>query len=245
MNNTKNVITDIVKKIGGLGFVDAIRITGENQEVKIEAIDNDKTVIIKGKSLIDVDGLAGTFGMANLGLLKGLMDFSSYKTDGATFTVKTDKDKGAPIEFEFRDQNNMGSNFRLMAAGLVPEQPTVAISKWDAEFTPAVSKIQEFKQLAGLYSANEQYFGVKLKDHNILFTIGEEGSSTHNATMVFAEGVAGELKGDLVWPTAQFLAILGMADKEAVVKITSKGALSIVVNTEFNTFEYVMPARRR
>ena len=246
--NTKNVIADIVKKIGGLGFVETLRVTGTADKTRIEAIDNDKTVIIKATTKEALADLQGEFGVANLQLLGGLLNFVSYKTDDSTFNVKLRDVNGkqVPEEFEFRDANKLGANFRLMNANLVPEQPLVADITWDVEFTPAVAKIQEFSSLAGLYSQFDQYFAVKTKDGNLVFAIGEEGSATHRASLVFEEDIKGELKGELLWPIAQFLSILkSAAGHDYTVGITSKGALLVQVITEFATYDFILPARRR
>lgn len=246
--NTKNVIADIVKKLGGLGFVETLRVTGTDEATKVEAIDNDKTVIIKAKTKEVQSELVGEFGIANLQLLNGLLNFASYKTDDATFSVKRREKNGVqtPTEFEFRDANKMGASFYLMGANLVPEQPLVADIKWDVTFTPSKAKIQEFSSLAGLYSQFDQFFSVKTKDGALVFSIGDEGSTTHNASMVFQDEVAGELKGELLWPISQFLSILKAADgNDYSVGITSKGALLVAVTTELNEFNFILPARRR
>ena len=244
----QQVLKEVVKKIGGLGFVDTIKVTGSAETTKIEAVDNDKTVIIKAKLAETQEALVGDFGISSLPLLTGLLNFSSYQTEGATFNVKRRdvNGKSVPEEFEFRDENNMGSNFRLMAGNLVPEQPLVADIKWDITFVPTKSKIQEFAALAGLYSQFDQYFSVKTKDGNVVLAIGDEGSATHRASMVFAPEVAGELKGELLWPIQQFLSILKMADgNDYSVNITSKGAMQVSVATENAEYNYILPARRR
>ena len=244
----QSVLKDVVKKIGGLGFIDTIKVTGTDEATKIEAIDNEKTVIIKAKLNITQSSLKGEFGVSSLPLLTGLLNFTSYQTDDATFNVKLRDINGkqVPEEFEFRDANGMGSTFRLMSGNLVAEQPLVADIKWDVSFVPSKSKIQEFGSLSGLYSQFDQFFSVKTKDGNVILTIGDEGAATHRASMVFAEKVDGELKGELLWPINQFLSILKMADGNTFsVNITSKGAMQISVQTEHAEYQYVLPARRR
>lgn len=244
----REILTDVVKKIGGLGFVDTVKVTGTSEETKIEAIDNDKTVIIKAKLLAPQADLEGAFGISSLPLLSGLLNFTSYKTDDATFNVKRRdlNGKTVPEEFEFRDANGLGSNFRLMSANLVPDQPLVADIKWDVSFQPTKSKIQEFSSLAGLYSQFDQFFSVKTKDGNLVVSIGEEAAATHRASMVLVEGIAGELKGELLWPISQFLSIVKLADgNDYSVGITSKGALQVDVTTEHANYRFIMPARRR
>lgn len=243
----RDQITDITKKIGGLGFVETVKVTGTTDETKIEAIDNDKTVIIKAKLTAAAPDLVGTFGISNLPLLSGLLNFASYKTDGATFTVKRRQDGSAPEAFEFADESGRGrAVVRLMNGNLVPDQPVVADIKWDVTFTPSKSKIQEFSALAGLYSQFDQYFGVKSEDGQLILSIGDPNSSTHNASMVFADEITGELKGELLWPINQFLSILKMGDgHDYTVSLTTKGAMEVKVTTEQAEYRYILPARRR
>jgi hypothetical protein len=242
----RDTIQDITKKIGGLGFVETIKVTGTADETKIEAIDNDKTVIIKATLNTPQADLIGTFGISSLPLLSGLLNFTSYKTDDASFTVKRRPNGSCPEEFEFRDANGLGSNFRLMSGSLVADQPVVADIKWEVTFIPSKSKLQEFASLAGLYSQFDQYFSVKVTDGSLVVAIGEEGSATHRASMVLADEIEGELKGELLWPIAQFLAILKMGDgHEHTVSITSKGALLVKVATDHAEYSFIMPARRR
>ena len=244
----QEAISDVVKKIGGLGFIETIKVSGTDEETKIEAIDVEKTVIVKASLLTPQPELNGVFGISTLPLLAGLLNFASYKADGATFKVKRrSTDSGSiPEEFEFKEKNGQGASFRLMESKLIPEQPKVVDIKWDVTFTPTKSKIQEFGALAGLYSQFDQYFSVKTRDGNLIVSIGEEESTTHRASMVLAEGVDGELKGELLWPTSQFLQILKMGDgHDFTVSITSKGAMLVNVITSQANYSYILPARRR
>lgn len=244
----KAAISDVVKKIGGLGFIDTIKVRGTDTTTEIEAIDGEKSVIVKATLNAPQPELKGEFGISTLPLLAGLLNFASYKADGASFVVNRRETETAshPEEFVFRDANGQGATFRLMDAKLVPEQPKMVDIKWDIEFTPSKSKIQELSSLAGLYSAFDQHFSVKTKDGQLVVSIGEEGSTTHRASLVLAEEVAGELKGDLLWPTNQFLSILKMGDgHDFTVSLTSKGAMLIKVVTDQASYSYILPARRR
>ncbi len=124
----RETIQEVVKKISKLGFIETIKIIGGDDETKFEAIDGDKTVIIKGKFSVPQPTLKGEFGVSSLPLLNGLLNLPNYKGDKASFNVKQRDVNGkkVPEEFEFRDETGMGANFRLMSGSLVPEQPIVA-----------------------------------------------------------------------------------------------------------------------
>ncbi len=245
----KAALQDIVKKIGGLGFVDSIKVTGTADATKIEAIDGDKTTIIKATLNAPEADLVGEFGISNLSLLAGLLNHASYKTDEAKFTVKTRTvgDKTAPEEFQFTDATGRGAVVRLMDSKLVPEQPLVADIKWDITFVPTKSKIEEFRSLSSLYSSVDTFFSAKTDgDGNLIFAIGDSGVATHHADMVFAEGLEGELKGDLLWPISQFMTILKTGDgHDYTVSLTSKGAMLVNVVTDQANYQFILPARRR
>lgn len=244
----QKAISDVVKKIGGLGFIETIKVTGTDEHTKFEATDDEKTVVVKAHLLTPEPELRGEFGITYLVTLAGLLNFPSYNAEGASVSVKRRNSdvNGIPEEFEFKEKNGQGSALRLMDAKLVPEQPKVLDIKWDVSFVPSKSKINEFSTLSGLYSQFDKYFSVKTKDNQLIFAIGDEDSTTHRASMVLAEDVTGDLRGELLWPIAQFLQILKMGEgHDYTVNITSKGALMVNVVTSFANYSYILPARRR
>ena len=56
----------------------------------------------------------------------------------------------------------------------------------------------------------------------------------------------GELKGELLWPIGQILALLNMGIEENVsVDIMSRGALRVTMETANIHYEYFLPARKK
>jgi hypothetical protein len=84
------------------------------------------------------------------------------------------------------------------------------------------------------------------KNNDLIFMLGEETSSTHNATMVFEPKVTGDLKGDLIWETDRFLSMLKIAGNNPVtLKLTSRGVLGTTIESKLGVYDYCLRAAKR
>lgn len=242
----REVIQEVIKKIHGVA--ETIKVTGTATDTKFEAVDADKTVIIKAALKTPEPELLGECGLSQLSTLASCLNHAQFKTTDATMTLvrKTRDGKEAVEAIEFKDAAGYGATYRTMAANLVGEQVAVADIKWDVSFTPTKSKVQEFTALAGFMSEFDQFFSVKTQDGKLIATFGEEGSSTNHGAMVLVDEIVGDLRAGLLWPIAQFQSILKMGDgADYTVGISGRGALQVEVSTENATYRYIMPARRR
>lgn len=241
----RDILIDIVRQTSGL--FDVLKVTSSDTETKLQAVDADKTLFLEASLKEPVPEFAGEFGLTNLNLLKGLLEFASYRTDQAEFTVKRHARGGKETveQFEFKDANKKGAIFRLMSADLVPEQAVIANIPWDVTITPNKSKLTEFQQLAKLYAEVDKFFGVKTDGRDLVFTIGDENSSTHRAAMVFESDVDGALSGQILWSIPQFLSVMNLAAAHtAEVRITARGVLCVEVETPHGLFKYYLRAKR-
>ena len=86
----RDVLLDIVKHTHSLGFIQAVKINGNNgSETEIEAMDDDSSVVLKGKLHNPVSDLTGTIGLGKLGVLSGYLNFEGYSdTKGKIEVVK-------------------------------------------------------------------------------------------------------------------------------------------------------------
>lgn len=245
----RETILDIVKHTGSLGFIENVKITGSSNETMVEAMDNDRTVIIKANLLKADPTLEGEFGMGHLSLLQGLLTYPNFKTDGASIDVQRRERPGrgvVPEEITFKDEKGQTASYRLMSTDLLPEQAKFLGTQWDVEVDPSVSKIKEFQALAGLYGSFESYFLAKTVDGELRFYIGDEGSSMHRAFLTIAEGVDGTLGGDLHWPIAQVLSILKLGqDENLKLQFSSRGALQITMTSPHAEYRFILPARKK
>lgn len=239
----REIFSEIVRHTGGLGFIEIVKITGTEESTLVEAMDNDKTVIIKGNLYNPVPEFEGEFGMSSLVLIKGLVDHPSFKTDEAH--VEIERQDEAPSDITFTNEEGTSSSYRFMSAQLVPNQAKFLGTEWDVEFTPTKSKIAEFSSFAGLYSF-ESLFMVDTKGDQLRFHIGDPASASHKATVMFAKGIEGKMSAGLYWPVSQVLSILKLADEDtATMRFSAKGALQISLESTFAKWDYILPAKKR
>ena len=71
-------LQDLIQHTQGLGNVDLIKVSGTDQETQINAIADDKSVIVSGTLASPIADFVGVFGMPNLGKLKTILSFDEY-----------------------------------------------------------------------------------------------------------------------------------------------------------------------
>ncbi len=243
----RDVLLDLVKQTGGL--TSALRVTGSDTETVIKGCDDTKTLFVEATLKQPLQEFEGEFGITNINLLSGLLNFTNYLTDDATFSVKKKERNGVLTveQFEFRNPvTGNDADFRMMDPAHIPEQATIPANiPWDVTITPTKSKVTEFSQLAGLYSEIDKNFGAKTENGDLIFYIGDEDSANHRVRMVFEGAVKGDLKGNLTWQTFQFLSIMKLTGSHpTTLKLTNRGILGLVVETPHGVYNYFIRANR-
>ena len=69
----KDILKDVVKHTHDLGFIEAVKLEGNDSGTHIEAMETERQVVLYGKLHNDVPDLSGTSGASNLGYLKWLL----------------------------------------------------------------------------------------------------------------------------------------------------------------------------
>ncbi len=233
-------LLDVIKQCS-LANIEVIKFTGTATDTKVQTFDVDKTLFIEGDLKDPAPEFIGEFGITNLKLLNGLLGFTTFQSEGAAFKVRTRKidDVVVPDQFEFNGRGSK-SIFKLMNAQHVPTQAKIAGIPWDVTITDIdKSKVAEFKKFAGLYAEVDKNFSVRTVDGNLVFSIGQEESSSHFGSMVFAQ-VDGQFTGELLFPVDKFIMLMGVADKSDTAKLmfTSKGLLGVVTETLYGNYNY-------
>lgn len=240
----RDALADVVKQT--IGLIDTIKVTGSATETRIQGVDEKKTLFVEAHLRSPIPEFDGQFGITNLNLLRGLLDFTSYRTDDAKFSVKRramkEGDPETVEQFQFRDANGAGADFRCMSPDRVPDQAEIKNIPWDVTIDPDKGKIAEFQQLASLYSEVDKNFGAKTENGNLLFFFGDDSSSTHRASMVFQGEIGGTLNAGLLWSAAQFLQVMKLAGGR--IRISSRGVLAVEVETAHGSYKYYLRATR-
>ena len=242
----REVLLDLIKQTSGL--VDAVKVFGTETKTEIKGCDSDKSLFIDVSLKQPIQEFEGEFGLTNMSLLNGLLNFSNYKTDEATFSVKKKERNGTIIvdQFEFRNPvTGNDADFRMMDPVNVPDQATIPNIPWDVTITPSKAKVAEFSQLASLYSEVDKAFGIRVVNGDLQFFIGDESSSTHRVSMIFEAGVTGTLKEVLTWNTQQFLSVMKLvAPWPNTLSVTHRGVLSVTAETPYGDYTYFLRAKR-
>lgn len=237
-------LNDLIQHTSSLGFIDLIKITGTDKETAINAIAEDRSVIISGKFKTPHVEFIGTFGMPNLPKLKTILGFDEYD-DKATINVtkqnRNGEDTPVAIHFETASKDFI-NDYRLMSQTIIEEKiKPIKFSgaQWNVQFQPKVVNIQRLKKQAQA-NHDETAFTTKTENSNLKIFFGDV--STHSGNFVFESGITGALQREWKWPVRQFLSIMDLPG-DKMVYISDKGAMRITVDSGIAEYEYLLPAQ--
>lgn len=238
----KDYLQDLVTHTYDLGNIDLIKITGTEKETLINALAEDKSVVIEGKFSSPSEDFVGTFGMPNLNRLKILLNLLEYR-EGAKLSLTHHKDTNEPTGIEF--ENSIGdfhNNYRFMSREVVDNKLKVPKFKgvtWHVEFEPSMAAIQRLKMQSQAHS-DETCFQAKTENGNLVFYFGDH--STHTGNFVFHPNVKGDLVKAWAWPIKKIISILDLTG-DKTFRISNDGAAMITVSTGLSTYDYILPAQ--
>lgn len=243
----KDTLKDIIEHTASLGNIDLIKVTGTVTETVINAIAEDRSVIVSGTFKNPNAEFIGTFGMPNLGKLRTIVNFDEYDAD-SKINVKTKVDaagQSVPETIHFETKNgDFVNDYRLMAKGVIDDKVKAVTFKgtgWNIEFEPAVANILRLKKQASANS-EETTFTTKVDNGDLKIFFGDP--STHSGNFVFQSGITGSLTKTWQWPVSQVLAILNLQG-DKVFRISDQGAAEITVDSGLAVYRYLLPAQSK
>jgi hypothetical protein len=239
-------LLDIVKNTYGLGNIDLVKITGTAQETGIEALAEDRSVIVQGKLNGPVAEFVGTFGMPNLGKLSVILGISEYKENAKISLVTQDRNgETVPVGLHFENAaGDFKNDYRFMSQEIVSDKlKSVKMRQvpWHVEFEPTVASIQRLKFMASANS-EELNFIAKTENGELKFFFGDH--SSHAGNFVFQAGITGALTKGWSWPVAAVISILNLSG-DKTFRISDEGVAQITVNTGIATYNYLLPAQSK
>ncbi len=243
----KDFLKDVIQYMHGLGDVDLVKVTGTDQETKVAAVAEDKSVIVSCVFKNPVADAIGTFGMPNLAKLKTILGFSEEYDEHAQITVlrETREGEDTPTTVHFETKNgDFVNDYRLMAKNIVEGKVKNILFKgatWNVEFEPSVQSIQRLKRQAAANS-EEPHFATKVENNDLKIYFGDH--STHSGNFVFHAGVSSTMSKTWNWPVKAFLAIMDMPGTKKV-KISDQGVTEIVVDSGLAVYSYMLPAQAK
>ena len=239
-------LKDIVSHTYGLGIVDLVKITGDDSETAIDALAEDRSVVVQAKLKTALPDFEGNFGMPNLGTLNTLLNIPEYKEDAKITLARQDKDGvSVAVGLHFQNKaNDFKNDYRFMAAEIINEKlKTVKFKgvKWNVDFEPSVAAIQRLKFMASANSA-ETVFVAKTEGTDLKFYFGDH--SSHAGDFVFQPNVNGSLSKAWAWPVGAVISILSLPG-DKTVRISDEGAAQITVDSGLAVYNYIIPAQSK
>ncbi len=244
----KDYLLDIISHTVDLGFISAVKVTGNDKDTVLDAVADDKTVVVSARFHNPVPEFQGMFGMPNLDKLKLLLNVEEYR-ENATLTInRQDRGTGTqePVGIQFANTNNdFHNNYRFMTAEVVAEKLKTAKPKksptWVIEFEPAVSGIQRLKMQTQVHS-DQRLFQVRTDKDMLKLSFGDH--STHAGEFVFHSGITGTLTKSWCWPARQVISILDMAG-DKIMRISDEGLAEITVDSGLAVYRYALLAQTK
>ena len=242
----RDYLLDIVKNTYGLGIIDLVKIAGTDTETNIEALAEDRSVIVQAKLNGPVPEFIGTFGMPNLGKLNTILGISEYKDNAKISLTKQDRNgEQVPVGLHFENAaGDFKNDYRFMSQEIVNDKlKTVKMRTvtWNVEFEPTVANIQRLKFQASA-NAEELNFTAKTEGSDLKLFFGDH--SSHAGNFVFQSGITGSLTKGWSWPVNAVMAILSLAG-DKTFRISDEGAAQITVNSGLATYNYILPAQSK
>ena len=241
-----DLLKDIVSHTHNLGFLDTVKISGEDASTKIDSMADDRSVIMYGEFNTPVVEMKGVFGMPQLNKLKYLLDGTEYRED-AKISITTAERNGETIPVGIHFENKDGdfkNDYRFMNQEIINEKmKTVKFRgvKWDVEMEPSVAAVQRFNFQAGAHNEHPTFLA-KTDGGNLKFIFGD--ASTHAGEFVFATNVNGKLDRGWTWPVQPILSILKASDvNNTKMSLSNEGAIQITLDSGLATYKYIIPAQ--
>lgn len=238
-------LLDIVQNIYSLGIIDLVKVSGTADETKIDAIAEDRTVIVQGQFKNPVPEFIGTFGMPNLGKLKTILGIPEYSEDAELVITKKADEPEQPSGIHFENKTgDFKNDYRFMVANVVNDKlKSIKFKgvKWNVEFHPTAASIQRLKFQASANS-EETTFTAKTDGTDLKFYFGDH--SSHAGNFVFQGGVSGTLTKAWSWPVATIISILSLAG-DKTMRISDEGAAQITIDTGIAEYNFIIPAQSK
>lgn len=247
----RDILKDIVKHTHSLGIIQAVKVTTDDTATTLDAMDDDRTVVLRATLHDRVAAFDGKFGLGRLGVLNGYLSYETSNSEGERVSAdveigRTERNgEEVPSEFNFTVPGVFNSTYRVIVSELVDAQIKTANfkgAKWDVEIMPTQQAVKDLQTFSGILGSYDPLFTVKTEDGNLVFTIGD--ASTDRIRHQFAANVNGELKTGWSFPLSTVLTILRLGDTSTMsIKISDQGAMMIQVDSGLGLYEYILPAK--
>ena len=242
----KDYLLDVVQHTHNLGFIDLVKITGDDDTTSIEGIAEDRSVILKGEFHKPVPEFMDTFGMPNLATLSVILRIPEY-AENEKISINTQDRNGDSVPVGIHFENASGdfqNDYRFMASEVVNDKlksVTMKNVNWGVEFEPTIASVQRLKMMISANS-EESTFIARTEGDDLKFAFGD--ASTHAGEFVFQPDVAGSVSKGWAWPVDQVSKILSLGG-DLKYNISDDGVSQISVDSGLGVYNYLLPAQTK
>ena len=245
----KDSFKDILGHTHGLSFITDVKLTGEEDKTRIEAIAEDKSVVLMGELKEPVADLTDhVVGLHRMNVLGGYINGPMFDTEDASISIvkQTRGETEQPTEIKFDSNKGHTAFYRFMGeeAASQIEMPKFKGVEWNVAFQPTKSSLDELDYFAKILGAYEPSFEVNMVDGSLEFHIGAGASD--RSIVPIANDLEGELTTNHHYPLAQVLSILKLSDNEqCVIQLSNVGAMQITLDSGLGIYDFIIPAKMR
>lgn len=244
----KDIFKDVLRHTHALGFIEMVKISGDESLTEIEAMDADKTVILKGKLHNPVaDFIDQTVGLSRMSVLDGYLKFPGFGDEGAKVEIETQSRNGEdiPVEISFESAEGHSGSYRFMLADVINQQlKTVKMKEipWDVTIVPTQKNLKDLGYFNGVLGGFEPVFSPTTENGALYFNIGEGAGD--KGKLPINNNVDGDLSGNWKWEIDKALSILRLSDSaNCTVSFSNAGAMQIVIDSGLGEYTYILPAK--
>jgi len=245
----KDILQDIVAHTHKLGFLSLVKVSND-EGTQIDAMAEDRSVILSATAHNPVAEFKGTFGMPNLDKLALHLKNPEYQKDAKIAVVEAERNgETVPTHIHFEnDAGDFQNDYRFMNKAIIEEKlKTVKFkgANWNVTFQPSEAAKARMGYQSAAHS-EEPVFNVTTEETggvtDLVFSFGD--ASTHAGKFVFQNAVEGTLTHTWSWPVAQVQAILNL-DGDKTMSISDQGAMQITVDSGLVKYDYILPAQSK
>ena len=145
----RDILLDIVKHTHSLGFIQSVKIDGnDGSQTNIEAMDDDRSVVLQGKLHNPVTELSGVIGLGKIGVISSYLNFDGYTDKQSSIKVIKKKRNNEEVaeELEFVSTKGYNASYRFMISQLIEEKlKTVKFIGviWDLTIQPTQQNLKD------------------------------------------------------------------------------------------------------
>lgn len=239
MSKTLEILRETLS-LCALNKVAVIKFTATDDDTKVQAHDDDKTLYIDA-DIAAAKEFTGVFGISDLKMLSGLLNFNNHAD--ATFKSHSREIAGKTVldEFQFR-RGGTRSSFKLMAEAHIPKQVATPKIPWAATMaSPSKEKLADFLSFAGMYAEVDKTCAMFTQDGKLMMQFGLDASSTHSGVFEF-DAIAGETNAPMTFPVDKFVMLmkLAVAREQSKLMLSNSGVLGVEIEGNHGVYRFYL-----